>query len=166
MRIVLTAGQAVLAHGWLKAREYLTWGDVLNNDNLTFEYLHKTINLGDRILHSLQPDLQAWIKSKKVTVENCPSLSLWGAHPIHDFHSDLADMIRLRWHAEQYKSMGISYENLLSLGLTAETMMLFGFTLMNWMQIGFSRVHCDPIPDNILYRLFSMNKLQVLSCFK
>lgn len=166
MRIVLTPGQGVLAHGWFNAREYLTWGDVLVNDKLTFEYMLFTMHLNERILHNLQPDLQAWIKNKKMVLENCPHLTFWDAHPIKDFRSDLADLIRMRWQAEQYKNMGVTYQDLLELGLTAETMMLFGFTLMNWVQIGFNRTHCESIPDNILYKLFSMNKMQVLSCFK
>ena len=166
MRIVLSPGQAVLAHGWVRAREYLTWGDVLNNDKLTFAFMHTGLGISDITLHNLQPDLQSWIKNKKVELEDCPKLGLWDAHPIKDFQADLADLIRMKWQAEQYKKMGVFYDTLQELGLTPETMTLFGFTLMNWIQIGFTRTHCEQIPENILFRLFTMSKLQILSCFK
>jgi hypothetical protein len=166
MRIVLTAGQAVLAHGWWKAREFLTWGDVLNNEKLTFAYLKENLGISEQNLYNLQPDLQSWIKTRKAVLKDCPMMTLWNAHPISDFAADLADLISMRWQAEQYKKMGVFYDNLLELGLTPETMILFGFTLMNWMQIGFTKTHCEVLPDHITYRLFSMTKIQVLSCFK
>lgn len=166
MRIVLTPGQAILAHGWVRAREYLTWGDVLNNDKLTFSYLNQTMGISDITLHNLQPDLQSWIKNKKVQLEDCPNLSLWDAHPVNDFQADLADLIRMRWQAEQYKRMGIYYDSLQNLGLTPETMTLFSFTLMNWIQIGFTRAHCENMSESILFRLFTMTKIQILSCLK
>lgn len=164
MRIVLTAAQGILAHGWIRAREFLTWGDVLNNDKLTFAYMRNTIGLSEFALHSLQPDLQAWIRQGRVTLDDCPSLKLWDAHPINDFRCDLADLVRMRWQAEQYKQMGVSYDNLLHLGLTAETMILFGFTLLNWIHLGFTRQHCERIPEAVLFRLFTMNKMQIMNC--
>lgn len=166
MRIVLTAGQAVLAHGWWKAREYLTWGDVLNNEKLTFEYLNTTLGISEYSLHNLQPDLQAWIRASRAKIEDCPLMSLWDAHPIKDFGADLADLVRMRWQVEQYKKMGIFYDSLLELGLTPETMILFGFTLLNWMQIGFTKKHCEGIPEHIINRLFTMTKIQVMACLK
>ena len=166
MRIVLTAGQAVLAHGWIRAREFLTWGDVLNNEKLTFVYLTGTLRVSEFNLHNLQPDLQAWIKAGKASLEDCPQMTLWDAHPINDFGADLADLIRMQWQADQFKKMGIFYDQLLELGLTPETMMLFRFTLMNWITIGFTRKHCEMMPENVVIRLFSMNKIQTMGCLK
>jgi len=166
MRIPLTAGQAVMAHGWIKAREYLTWGDVINNDKLTFEYLLRDMRLSEYTLHSLQPDLQAWIRNSKVTLEHCPFLGQWGAHPIEDFKADLADLIRMRWQVDTYKKLGISFQDLVGLGLTPETMMLFGFTLMNWIQLGLTRQYCEGVHEMVLYKLFGMSKIQVLACLR
>ena len=41
MRITITPGQAVTIHGWWRARQSLTWGDVLTNHEpeLTFSRL-------------------------------------------------------------------------------------------------------------------------------
>jgi hypothetical protein len=167
MRIPLTAAQAVMAHGWLRAREYLTWGDVLTTDRLTFAYMLQDMQLSDYTLHSLQPDLHAWIRNNKVSLEQCPLLQAqWGAHPIEDFKADLADLIRMRWQVELYKKMGVTFEDLLKLGLTPETMMLFGFTLMNWIQLGLSKEYCEQVHEVILYKLFGMSKMQVLSCLQ
>ena len=166
MRILLTPGQAVTAHGWTKAREFLTWGDVLNNERLTFRFMVDVMKMNDINLHNLQPDLQSWIKHKKVDLEDCPLLHLWDAHPIKDFGADLADLIRMRWQADVYKKLGVYYDSLVEIGLTPETMILFGFTLMNWASIGFTRAHCENIPEYIVHRLFMMQKTQVLSCLK
>lgn len=166
MRIVLTPGQAVLAHGWIRAREYLTWSDILNHEHLTFSYLCETMRISEMMLHHLQPDLQAWIKNHKVRLEDCPRMSLWGAHPIKDFNADLADLVRMRWQTHQFKAMGVTYDSLLQLGLTAETMVLFGFTLVNWTEIGFRRTHCENIPEAILFRLFTLSKQQVMGCLR
>jgi len=166
MKIVLTAGQGVLVHGWIRAREYMTWGDILNNEKLTFNYLTQQVGLTEFMLHNLQPDLQSWIKHNKATMQDCPYMRLWDAHPINDFKCDLADLIRMKWQPDVYKSMGIYYDSLLTLGLTPETMTLFGFTLMSWIHLGFNRAHCEPIPETIAYRLFGIPKLQLLSYLK
>ena len=166
MKINLTPGQGVLVHGWIRAREYMTWGDILNSEKLTFQYLTQTVGLSETVLHTLQPDLQAWIKHNRVVLSDCPCLGLWDAHPINDFKCDLADLIRMRWQPDAYKKMGVHYDTLLTLGLTPETMTLFGFTLMSWIHLGFNRTHCSPIPEPILYRLFGLPKQQLLSCLK
>lgn len=166
MRIVLTPGQAIMVHGWIRAREYVTWSDILANDKLTFTYLHETVRVSTAMLHHLQPDLQAWIKNKRATLEDCPNMSNWGAHPIQDFKADLADIIRMKWQASQLKSMNVMYDNLLELGMTPEVMILFGYTLLSWTEIGFTKHHCENFPEYTLYRLFMLNKVQVLACMR
>ena len=163
MRITLTPGQGVLAHGWVRAREHITWGDVLNSDKLTFSYLADYVEISLYSLYQLQPDLQSWIKHHKARLEDCPRMAQWQAHPIRDFHADLADLVRMRWDADEYKRMGITYDDMKDLGLTPETMMLFGFTLNNWISIGFTRKHCEHIPDYIVFKLFCMNKTHLMS---
>ena len=37
MKLTLTLGQAVSVHGWLAARQWLTWGDVLASNKLHFK---------------------------------------------------------------------------------------------------------------------------------
>lgn len=164
MKIELTAGQAVLAHGWIRARTFLTWGDIANNDKLNFTYLLNTLELSEKNLYELQPDIQAWIKSSKVTLEDSPSLTLWEIHPIRDFKCDLSDLIRMQWDVTTFKKLGIDMNDLIQLGLSPETMSLFRFSLMNWMQIGMRREHCSMMPESTVFRLFGISKIQALSC--
>jgi len=164
MKIELSPAQAILVHGWIRARTFLTWGDIANNDKITFSYLLNKVELNEKILFELQPDIDAWIKSGKVKLEDSPLLTHWDINPIRDFRCDLSDLVRMNWDAVTYKKLNISITDLIQLGLSPETMILFRFSLMNWMQLGFRREHCHPIPEHILVRLFGMNKFQILSC--
>lgn len=165
MRINLTPGQAVTIHGLWRARESLSWGDVLLNEALTFSTL-LSFNITEQNLYVLQPDLQAWIKSKKAILQDCPRMRSWDAHPVKDFKADLADLIAMRWTSDTITRVGVAYEELLELGLTPETMGLFSFTLMMWHEIGFRRTHAENIPPNTLYRMFGMSKQDVLACLR
>ena len=95
MRIPLTPGQAVSVHGWLAARQWLTWGDVLASDTLTFKSL-LSFRLSEAQLHNLQPDIHAWIRNHKVQLEDAPSLLLWTPQPVKEMKADLADIDRAR----------------------------------------------------------------------
>ena len=165
MKIILTPGQAVTIHGWLRARETLTWGDVLNKEGLTFSRL-LAYNLKEQDLFVLQPDLQAWIRSSKAALADCPRMKAWDAHPIRDFKADLADIVGMHWPQEALARMGVDYEELLGLGLTPETMNLFGYTLMMWASVGLRRAHAEAIPANTLFRLFGMAKQDVLASLR
>lgn len=165
MRIPLTPGQAITIHGLFRAREWLTWGDVLADEPLTFAKL-QSYNVSEQSLYVLQPDLQAWVKTKKACLHDCPRMRAWDAHPIRDFKADLADLIATRWTHDTMTRVGVAYDELVELGLTPETMGLFSFTLMMWHEIGFRRVHADPIPPNTLYRLFGMAKQDILACLR
>ncbi len=121
MRISLTPGQAVSIHGWMRARQTLTWGDVLSLPGLTFQGL-LSYNLAEQDLYVLQPDLQAWVRAGKATLADCPKMRPWDAHPICDFKADLADLVGMHWPHELLARMGVDYDELLGLGLTAETM--------------------------------------------
>ena len=165
MRISLTPGQAVTIHGWMRARQALTWGDVLTNEALDFGRL-LSFNLAEQDLYVLQPDLQAWIRPGKAALADCPKMRAWDAHPIKDFKADLADLVGTHWPHETLTRMGVTYDDLLGLGLTPETMNLFGYTLMMWASIGFRRSHADVIPPNTLFRLFGMAKQDVLASLR
>jgi hypothetical protein len=165
MRISLTPGQAVSIHGWLRARQTLTWADVLALKPLTFQAL-LAYNLQEQDLYVLQPDLQAWVRAGRATLADCPKMRPWDAHPIRDFKADLADIVGMHWPQEALARMGVDYEELLGLGLTPETMNLFGFTLMMWASVGLRRVHAEAIPANTLFRLFGMAKQDVLGSLR
>jgi hypothetical protein len=165
MRITITPGQAVTIHGWLRARQSLTWGDVLMNQELSFSRL-LAFNLQEQDLYMLQPDLHAWIRAGRATVHDCPRMRMWDAHPIRDFKKDLADIIALRWPTDVMSRVGVTYQDLAELGLTPDTMSLFNYTLMMWSTLGFRRQHAEPVPPNTLFRLFGMSKQDVLASLK
>ena len=165
MRIALTPGQAVTIHGWLRARQTLTWGDVLSNKELTFASLLAS-NVAEQELYVLQPDVQAWIRPGKATLADCPRMRPWDAHPVRDFKADLADVVGVHRPHETMIRVGVSYDDLLGLGLTAETMNLFGYTLMMWASIGFRRSHAEAIPPNTLFRMFCMAKQDILASLR
>jgi hypothetical protein len=165
MRVSLTPGQAVTIHGWMRARQTLTWSDVLSLPTINYEKL-LSYNLSEQILYVLQPDLQAWIRQGKAALSDCPRMRTWDAHPIRDFKADLADMVSMHWPYETLTRMGVTYDDLLQLGLTSETMGLFGYTLMMWACIGFKRVHAEPMPRNTLFRLFGMAKEDIMSSLR
>ena len=167
MRITITPGQAVTIHGWWRARQSLTWGDVLTNHEpeLTFSRL-LSLNLQEQDLYMLQPDLHAWIRSGRATVQDCPRMRMWDAHPIRDFKKDLADIIGLKWPIDVMCRVGVTFEDLADLGLTPDTMALFNYTLMRWSKLGFRRQHAEPVHHNTLFRLFGMSKQDVLTSLK
>jgi len=165
MKITLTPGQAVTVHGWWRARESLTWGDVLSNEYLTFKKLLE-FNIKEQELFVLQPDLHSWIKSGKIMLDDFPRLRLWSGHPIRDFKADLADMARMQWSVDTLLRMDVGYQDLLDLGLIPETMVLFNYTLAMWASLGFRRVHAENTPNHILFKLFNMSKLDVLASLK
>jgi hypothetical protein len=162
MRIDLTPGQAVTIHGWLGVRTYLTWSDVLGNPTCTFAFL-TSIGICENKLYVLQPDLQAWVRSERASLADCPRMKLWDAHPIRDFKADLADIIRATWPAEVMARMNVTYDDLIELGLTPGTMTLFNYTLMDWTNIGIRRHHIERIPASLVFQLFDMTVTAVLS---
>jgi hypothetical protein len=161
MRISISPGQAVTIHGWLRARQALTWADVLYVKAMTYQTL-LSYNIPEQDLYILQPDLQAWIRAGRATLADCPRMRAWDAHPIRDFKADLADLVSMHWSHDTLTRMGVDYEELLGLGLTPETMNLFGFTLMMWSALGFRRTHAENMPANTLLRMFGMPKHDVL----
>jgi len=163
MKITLTPGQAVTIHGWVRARQTLSWGDVLATDGATFSRLHGTCSLPESSLHALQPDLAAWTKHGKAVLDDCPKMRSWSAHPIKDFHADLSDMIRMGWDVPTLQKMGVKYEDLVEIGLNPENMQLFGLTLMGWSTVGMKRSHAELIHPAALYRLFGMTRQDVLA---
>jgi len=165
MRVSLTPGQAVTIHGWMRARQTLTWSDVLSLPTINYEKL-LSYNLSEQILYVLQPDLQAWIRQGKAALSDCPRMRTWDAHPIRDFKADLADIIGMHWPTETMVKMGVTYDDLTGLGLTAETMILLNYTLMMWATMGFRRHHAEPVPPNTLYRLFGLAKQDVLASLR
>ena len=166
-KIPLTPGQSVSIHGWFNPRTVhmtLSWTDVLPREDLTLQTLHRQYRITLELLHRLQSDLSQWVRSGRVKLEDCPILTMWKAHPIHDFKADLGDLLGTGWKAEQYKQMGVTYSDLVEVGMTADTMALFRFTLYEWSQLGFLKAHAAQMMPHALANQFGMTKDNVLRC--
>ncbi len=166
MRIPLTAGQAVTIHGWLQPKETLSWMDVLSNPLLTFSFLHIQTGIPKELLHRLQPDITAWVAEGRVRLEDTPSLSQWGAHPIRDLNADLGDIIHMRWPAAVMAKSGVTYSDLVDAGMTHDSMGLFGYTLCDWRVLGFTASDAERLHASALARLFNLTAADVIKCLR
>ena len=165
--IPLTPGQSVTIHGWLRPRDTLTWTDVLANGSLSMEFLHTKTKITKELLHRMQPDIKAWLNAGRVSVEETPSfMHLWTAHPIKDLNAGLDDMIRFQWDAKTMRAAGVTYADLCEAGMTCETMAVFGYTLYDWSTLGFGRPQAEAIGLADTWRLFKMQKQDVLRCLQ
>lgn len=168
MRITLTPGQAVTVFGWLHPKLYLTWTDILNNENITFRFLTKYVNLSCAKLYQIQPEGQLWIRTKKAFLSDCPVMfDTWKLHPLRDFKCDLGDIIAAEWSAETMLKMELNYDALIAAGLTLDTMGLFKhITLAGWVALGFEKKHVICLHAEHLSRVFNMSKNDILRALK
>ena len=160
-RIKLTPGQAVTLHGWVRPVLSLSWKETVRYD-LTFQRL-LAVRLRPRELFAMQPDLRKWIEAGRVSLEDCPQLKPWGAHPVRDLRADLGDLIMQRWSIDALTDMGVTYGDLKGVGMTPETMAMFGFSLVGWHKLGMSRADAEWIPGPLHLSLFQMHKPAVLA---
>ena len=166
-KIPLTPGQSVSIHGWFNPRAVamtLSWTDVLPREDLTLQSLHGKYGITLELLQRLQGDLSQWIRSGRARLEDCPCMTMWKAHPIHDFKADLGDLLGTGWKAEQYKLMGVTYSELVEVGMTPDTMAIFRFSLYEWSQLGFSKAHAMQMTSLALANQFGLTKENVLRC--
>ena len=163
--IPLTPGQSVTIHGWLRPKDTLCWTDVLANGSLTMDFLNNKTKITKELLHHMQPDIKAWVQSGRVRIEDAPQfMHVWPAHPFNDLKADLDDVINFKWDAKTMRATGVAYSDLCDAGMTHETMAFFGYTLYEWSTLGFGRAEAEllSVPDT--WRLFHMNKADVLRC--
>lgn len=171
MKIPLTPGQAVTIHGWFAPKDTLVWHDLLPKPHLTFRYLTDTCKLPRELLHVLQPDGAEWIRCDRATLADAPALAPhWGnAHPVHDFHADVVEILAQAWPAATLRATGVTYDDLMAAaGMTVDTMARFNFSLYDWTTLGFGLRHAHalaalgPSPDAVCLRLFRMPHADVL----
>jgi hypothetical protein len=163
--IPLTPGQSVKIHGWLRPKDTLTWTDVLANGSLSMEYLHTKTKITKELLHRMQPDIKCWLNAGRVSVEDTPFfMHVWTAHPIKDCNAGLEDIIRFQWDAKTMREVGVTYADLCEAGMTYETMAVFGYTLYDWSTLGFGKIEAEAVGLADMWRLFKMQKQDVLKC--
>jgi hypothetical protein len=162
MRIVeLTPPQIVSIFGWFNLQPYLRWEDVEKNPKISFRFL-RDVGLTPTQLHTIQPDVQPWKQYASITLHDCLEMTQWPAHPIHTLKADLADIISMRWTADQMMVMGINIDELVQLGMLPDLMTLFAYSLGSWTTLGLTQKHVANMTDTEILRVFGMSRMRVL----
>ena len=167
MFVRLTPAQSTGIHGWgAKLKTTLSWRDVEENDHITFDLLMQW-GVSPKGLQKIQPDVRMWVLHAGCAARHAVSLIDFPAHPIHDLHGDLADVIALRATSRQLRSMGVTYDDLRRAGMTPETMRLMGLTFQGWFDLGLSAEDVErDFTDAQLGRVFGMTRNAIRSCFR
>jgi hypothetical protein len=160
----LTPGQACFIFGWWNAKYNLLWEDVVRNPDIHFNKLLQA-NVSIDQIHALQPDIQLWVKEKKISKQEIfYVLNKWECDPIVDFGLDIGDLADPRFHPELLLQLGIDFKKMTDMGLTGENMRFFRhITLLNWSKLGLTKEHASKLSDKDLYLCFNMKKNDVLS---
>jgi hypothetical protein len=163
--VTLTPGQTVNIHGWLTPKTTLEWQDVVSRPDLTFESLKKR-NLTLRQLHTLQSNVEEWVRHGEVTLAHAPEMAeLWVVHPVRDMRADLGDLIAIRWSAATLRKMGVTWADIRQLGAGPAMMPMFGFTLLGWQGLGFCRDDLSDMSDAEIAVTFGLTRQVAESCF-
>ncbi len=148
---------------------------MIERQDLTFQALvAKMGGACDSILMSLytmQPNVHAWIDSKKVVLEDCEVMhKFWDIHPLEHFfvensyglHSvQIGDILQASLSFEALKGCKVTLDEMAKAGLNPDNMYLFHFSLYQWKQLGFSKHHACIMTSPQIERVFCMTK-QVL----
>jgi len=167
MFIRLSPAQSTGIHGWgARLKTTLSWRDVEECDAIDFDLLLRW-QVPTKELRKLQPDIRLWVLHAGCQARHAVHLTDWPAHPIHDLHGDLADIIGFKASSKQLKAMGITYGELRQIGMNPETMRLMGLSLQGWIDLGLT-VHniADDFSDAQLGRVFQMTRNAIVGCFK
>jgi hypothetical protein len=165
MKIPLTPGQSVTVFSWMSPKETLSWKDILADEKLTFAFLRRQACISKELLYRLQPDIQAWVASRRVTLDDILDLSMWEAHPTKDLKADLGDLVQLKWKASTMRNAGVTYADMVDAGMTPDSMGLFGYTLYDWTTLGFTESDAAGFSAPALGRLFGLTRADVSRCF-
>lgn len=137
----------------------------MSQESLTFDFLHRHTCIPKELLYRLQPDIAAWVSSKKVTLSDLPALKQWGAHPIRDLGADLGELLDMGWDAASMRRAGVTYSDLIDAGMTPKNMRLFGYTLYDWSTLGFSESDAAGFTAPEVAQLFGLTRADVARCF-
>ncbi len=167
MFIRLSPAQSTGIHGWgSKLKTTLSWRDIEENESIDFDRLLKW-EVSTKELRKLQPDIRLWVLHAGCQARHAVQLTEWPAHPIHDLHGDLADIIGLKATSKQLKAMRLTYGELRDIGMSPETMRLMGLSLQGWIDLGLTVEDVDyDFTDAQLGRVFSMTRNAIVGCFK
>lgn len=156
-RLTLTNAQKVSIYGWFRFRDTIEWEHVISDPNLTFASLRAS-GLTCAQLHTLQPNVDDWVRYNKVDKACCLEMTAWPLHPVHHLNMDLADLLEQRWTSEEMLRVGVDVKTLLDIGMTADVMKTFSFSVLSWHKLGLCYSDVQHWPDNDLHRVFHVSR--------
>ena len=170
--IPLHPSQAVRIHGWMKPVRRLYWkAHVLARQDLLFSTLVDKMGLCNNTLaslHHLQPNIHAWIHSKKVVLEDCEIMHpFWDVHPLRDFHVQdghgihpvkIGEILQAGLSFDALLGCKVTLEELAKAGLNPSNMKLFCFSLYQWKQLGFTYPHAACMSSSQVENVFGIPK--------
>lgn len=167
MFVRLSPAQSTGIHGWgSRLKTTLSWKDIEECDSIDFDRLVQW-QVSTKELKKLQPDIRLWVLHAGCQARHAVHLTDWPAHPVHDLHGDLADIIGLRASSKQLKATGLTYGDLRDIGMTPETMRLMSLSLQGWIDLGLTAEDVErDFTDAQLGRVFQMTRNAIKGCFR
>lgn len=161
--VQLSPRQTVLIHGWFNPVRVLTWGHIVNNDNLHAKTL-VAAGLSIDEIYYLQPDPHQWVAFKSVTLSDVPIMARWPLHPVVHLGATLGDFFDQQYDSKVLLANGITYNYLHeTLGMRAVHMPLMRLDIREWIRLGFNKEDAQTLPDSICTQLFNINKPDLLT---
>jgi hypothetical protein len=120
--------QGIFIHGLFNTRRTVSWIDIVDQPLLTATKL-LALGLAPAELLHIQPDINIWVQSAKVTASDVPALKSWPLHPINHLKMDLVEFIMQKYTPQLLKDIGVTYDYLIDrMYMTFSTLVLFNFT--------------------------------------
>lgn len=157
--IRLTAEQSVALHGFLRAKNTLTWRDVATSTSPRITFMACVqAGVDVRRLHAMQPDIRMWAAHSRATLFDCQWMELWAPHPFQHFNCQIADLVMHRKHlppAVLIKANITVTELWDRYGLNGELMAMLHYEPQHWLDMGLQTRHVEELTDEQFARIFA-----------
>jgi hypothetical protein len=152
--------RAMLFDDLMTAKATLTWKDVVKEKKITFRAcLEQKISV--QKLYNMQPDLEEWIKNKKVTLEDCKDMEPWRPNPFYHFNCHIGDLVLQKQHltARVLLNGGVKFDILWErYGLRPEIMTLLKYSPEDWIRLGITQEYMEQINEKQWIEIFQKLK--------
>ena len=154
--IKLNTSQMANLYPLMSAKKTLTWKDVMQNDKITFrKCVEQKIEIVK--LHNLQPEIEEWIKYKKVTIKDCKDMELWRPNPFFHFNCHIGDLIMERENVPPriLLSAGVKFDILWDrYGMRPDHMVVLRYSAEDWVHLGLSEKYFGYFSENQWVAIF------------
>ena len=141
--------RAMLFDDLMTAKATLTWKDVVKERKITFRLcLEQKISV--QKLYNMQPDLDEWIKNKKVNLEDCKDMELWRPNPFYHFNCHIGDLVLQKQYltARVLLNGGVKFDILWErYGLRPGIMILLKYSPEDWIKLGLTEEYMEQINE-------------------